>query len=508
MWTFPTGVLEAHHQAPPIVNEGTMFVTASAQVIALDAKTGDLRWRYTRELPADLRTPHLTNRGVGLYDDKVYVGTLDAHVVALDATSGEVVWDRAVEDYRLTYFITMAPLVADGKVMVGMSGGEYGIRGFVTALDARTGDEVWKRYTIPAPGEPGSDTWEGDAWRTGGGPVWMTGTYDPELNLTYWGVGNGGPWVGEARPGDNLYTNSAIALDVDTGELRGHHQYHWNGSWDWDESNSPLLIDVQRGGRTIPAIVHPAQNGYLWLIERHADHLSFIAAEPYVYQNVFTSLDPRTGRPTYDPAGVPGIGKWALFCPSYSGARNWPPEAYNPELQLLYVPANENVCTSGEGRVIEYAPGKDYVGADFERVIRDGADHIGELQAWNIDSGNEVWSLEFASGNGGSVLTTGGDLVFFGGAGGGTFQAVDGRSGELLGKSKPPPAALACRRRTRSMACNTSPSSPAPSPCRRGSAASANYTTRSTRTASSWYSRSTVSVRFDRRLALSNQGRG
>ena len=173
---------------------------------------------------------HPTNRGVGLYGDKVFVTTVDAYLVALDAVTGQVVWETAVEDFRSGYYMTLAPLVVRGKVMVGVSGGEFGIRGFVQAFDAETGESVWKTYTIPAPGEPGNDTWPGDSWRTGGAPVWITGSYDPDLNLTYWGTGNPGPWIGEARPGDNLYANSVIAIDADTGELRAHHQYHWNGS--------------------------------------------------------------------------------------------------------------------------------------------------------------------------------------------------------------------------------------------------------------------------------------
>lgn len=429
VWVFRTGVTGEHHQAPPVVNEGTMFVTTSAQVIALDAENGDLLWRYVRELPQDLRRPHPTNRGVGLYHDKVYVGTLDAHVVALDATSGEVAWDRAVEDYRLGYYITMAPLVVDGKVMVGSSGGEQGIRGFVTALDARTGDEVWKSYTVPALGEPGNDTWPGDSWQTGGAPVWLTGTYDPTLNLTYWGTGNPSPWMGDARPGDNLYTNSTIALDVETGSLRGFHQYHWNGSWDWDEATAPLIVDIERGGRTIPALAHAGRNGYLWLLERHADRISFVDGQPYVDQNVFTSLDPNTGRPTYDPDHVPGIGKRVQFCPSLAGAKNWPPEAYSPQTGLLYTPANQNKCSVMEGREVDYVPGQDFTGADFESFIRDGADHVGELQAWDLNSGEKVWTHELESGTNGSVLATGGGLVFLGG---GDFQAFNALSGKLL----------------------------------------------------------------------------
>ena len=247
------------------------------------------------------------NRGVALYGDKVYLGTADAHVVALDAVTGALAWEQPVADPSAGYYITMAPLTVAGKVMVGVSGGGYGIRGFVTALDAETGREVWKTHTVPAPGEPGSDTWPGDTWRRGGAPVWITGTYDPVLNQTYWGTGNPGPWMGDARPGDNLHTNSVLALDAETGEIEGYHQYHHNGSWDWDEADPPLVLDIERNGRTIPALVHPARNGYLWLLERSAAGIGFVDAVPYVQQNVFTAIRSRApgARPT-TPIASPG----------------------------------------------------------------------------------------------------------------------------------------------------------------------------------------------------------
>ena len=330
VWSLSTGVTEGH-EAPPMVNDGMMFIaTPQNQVMAVDARTGELRWRYRRRPPPGLQQLHPTSRGVGLWDDKVYLATTDAFVVALDAVSGDIVWEQAVEDYRTGYYMTMAPLVVDGKVMVGVSGGERGIRGFVTALDADTGTEVWKTYTIPGPGEPGNDSWPGDSWRTGGAPVWVTGTFDPDLNLTYWGTGNPGPWIGDARPGDNLYTNSVIALDADTGELKGHHQYHWNGSWDWDEIDAPLLIDVTREGRTTKALVHPGRNGYLWILGREPDAITFLDAEPYVYQDVFRRLDPETGRPEYDPERRPGNGRRVQFCPSLWGGKDWPPARSAP----------------------------------------------------------------------------------------------------------------------------------------------------------------------------------
>ena len=428
-WIFPTDGNDGDPQAPPIVNGRMMFVTTAEQVIALHAETGALLWRYVHPLPADVRRPHATNRGVALYGDRVYVGTLDARVVALEAATGRVVWKRAIADYRRTYYITMAPLVVNGMVMVGTSGGEHGVRGFVTALDAGNGDELWRRYTVPAPGEPGSETWTGDSWRTGGGPVWMTGTYDPVLDVTYWGVGNGGPWTGDARPGDNLYTNSTIALDAATGELLDHHQYHWNGSWDWDEANAPLLVDIERGGRTIPALVHPGRNGYLWLLDRSDGGMRFLEAQPFVHQNVFTSVDPFTGRPEYDSARRPGIGKRVEFCPSFSGGRNWRPEAFSPQTGLLYVPAINNLCSTMEGRAVEYEAGRPFVGASVDVFKRDGAEHEGELQAWNLDTGERVWTHELPTRLD-SVLATAGKLVFA--DSGGILRAFDALSGELL----------------------------------------------------------------------------
>ena len=428
-WIFPTDANDGQPQSPPIVNGQMMFVTTAEQVIALHAATGALLWRYTHPLPSDVRRPHATNRGVALYDDMVYVGTLDARVVALKAATGRVVWNRAIADYRSTYYITMAPLVVNGMVMVGTSGGEHGIRGFVTALDAMNGDERWRRHTIPATGDPGSETWQGDSWQTGGGPVWMTGTFDPALNITYWGVGNGGPWTGDARPGDNLYTNSTIALDADTGQLLDYFQYHWNGSWDWDEANAPLLVHIERDGQRIPALVHPGRNGYLWLLDRSGGSMRFLEAQPFVHQNVFKRVDPLSGRPEYDAERVPRIAQRVEFCPSFSGGRNWRPEALSLLTGLLYIPAANNLCSSMEGRVVTYRRGRPFVGASVEVFKRDGADHVGELQAWNLDTVQPVWKIYFPT-RVGSVLATAGGLVFA--DSGGVLFGFDAVSGRLL----------------------------------------------------------------------------
>ncbi len=432
VWTLSTGVREGH-QAPPIVNDGTMYVvTPGDRVYAIDAASGDILWVYNHAVPYDMMQLHPTSRGVALYGDKVYVATIDAVLVALDAATGNVVWQSKVEDYRHGYYMTLAPLAAKGKILVGVSGGELGIRGFVAAFDAETGKPIWKTYTVPAPGEPGNESWQGDTWKTGGAPVWVTGTYDPAQNLTYWGTGNGGPWTGDARPGDSLYANSVLALDLDTGRLEGYHQYHWNGSWDWDEVDAPLLVDIQRDGRTIPALIHPGRDGYLWWLERKAHGIAFIDAKPFVKQNVFTSIDPQTGRPSYDMARKPRIGYKASFCPSIWGGKDWPPAAFSPQTRLLYVPANENLCSRIEGEAVEYQPGKGYTGETSEFYIAEGADHIGELQAWNVDTGERAWTQTFPVHDWGPVLATAGGLVFQGGTQDRYFRAFDARTGKRL----------------------------------------------------------------------------
>ena len=439
VWSYSTGQLEGH-QAPPIVNNGVMFIsTPRNQVLALNAKTGQQIWRYQREFAEDVNHPHPTNRGVALYRDKVYLATMDAFVVCLDARTGKLVWETKLAENKANYYFTLAPLIAKGKVMVGSSGAEYGIRGFVAAVDAETGKEVWRTHTVPAPGEPGSDTWQGDHWKSGGGSVWVTGNYDPKLGLAYFGTGNPGPWPADAHPGDNLYTTSVIALDVETGKIRGHHQYHWNDNWDWDEVSTPLLFDVKRNGRTFPALVHPGRNGYLWLLERKQDSIGFIDAKPFVKQEVFTAIDPKTGRPSYNMDKRLLVGKEVTFCPSHWGGKDWPPAAYNPKTNLLYIPAHENLCVTlaGEAKIAPYQPGKRYVGTDASKTRlfpREGAKYIGEVQAWDMNTGKKVWSYPYPDMdiNWGPVLTTAGGLVFTAGSQDRKFRALDGRTGKLL----------------------------------------------------------------------------
>jgi alcohol dehydrogenase (cytochrome c) len=434
VWVFATGVTSGH-EAPPVVNNGVMFVSTPAnQVIALDAKSGRQLWRYRRPVLEDGIVLHRTNRGVALYGDKVFVATSEAVLVALDAKTGRELWSTHIANNQHGYYMSLAPLVADGKVMIGASGGELGIRGFVAAYDADTGKEIWKAYTIPAPGEPGSETWpSGDQWKTGGAPVWVTANYDPETRLSFWGTGNGGPWMGDQRPGDNLYTASTIAVDVTSGRIRGHHQYHPNDSWDWDEVSPPLLIDYRRDGRTIKGLIDVARDGYLWFLERTDGPIRFVQGMPYVKQNVFRSLDPKTGRPDVDPARKPGTGTKAEFCPSHWGGKNWPPIAFNPRTRMIYIPANENLCAEITGTKIEYSAGGRFIGATTTMHVAPGADHIGEVQAWNVDTGARVWTHRYTdSPNWGSMMTTAGGLVFTGGTNDRKLHAFDASNGKLL----------------------------------------------------------------------------
>ena len=425
-------------QAQPLVYNGVMYVTNAKATVAIDVASGRQIWKTPVDwLPETPRVVccGVSNKGAAIFDGKIYRTTLDAFVVALDAKTGKEAWTTKVEDYKKGYYMSLAPLVVDGKVLLGASGGELGVRGFLAAFDADTGKELWKTYTVPAPGEPGSETWPagGDHYKRGGASIWITGTYDPETNLTFWGTGNGGPWFGDQRPGDNLYTSSVVAFDATSGAIKGHFQYHPNDSWDWDEVSPPLVLDYQRGGRTVKGLVNVARDGYLWQLERTNDKINFIAGQPYVRQNVFKGLDPKTGRPDIDEARKPGTNKTAEFCPSLWGGKDWPPVAYSPQTRLLYIPANDNLCTELTGEAPKYVQGERFMGVakNVMKMVA-GADHIGELQAWDLDSGKKVWTTNLPSFNWGAVLATGGGLLFAGGTNDRKFRAFDAKTGKIL----------------------------------------------------------------------------
>jgi alcohol dehydrogenase (cytochrome c) len=435
VWVFGTGAVNAH-EATPLVNNGVMFVSAPGnQVIAIDAVKGTILWRYRRPLPEGAIVMHPVTRGVALYQDKVFFASNAGVLVALDAKTGEEIWTTEVEDNKKAYYLTAAPLIADGKVVIGVSGGEWGIRGFVAAYDPETGKQAWRTFTIPAPGEPGSETWpKGDQWKNGGGPTWVTGNYDQNTNLIYWGVGNGGPWMGDMRPGDNLYLASTLALHASTGKIVGHFQYDPNESFDWDEVSPPLLIDYQRNGRTITGLVNFARDGYVFFLERTTGRINFVEAKPYVYQNVFKGVDPKTGRIEYNLDHKPTTNKVTEICPLWVGAKNWQPAAFSPRTRLVYVPTSANLCSrlaAGPGPM--YRQGMTYTGGRNTVFIAPGADHVGELQAWNVDTGQKAWAHNFThSSNWGGVLATAGGVIFSGGTADRLFRAYDAATGQVL----------------------------------------------------------------------------
>jgi len=436
-WSLNTDLLGAH-ETTAIVNRGRMFITTPQNnVIALDAKTGTQLWRYAKKYPEGLFQLHPTNRGVALYGDYLYMATTDCALVALDAASGKEVWTAPIDDYKTGCYSTLAPLAVHGKIIVGYSGGEFGVRGSVNAFDALTGKRLWKTYTVPGPDEPGGDSWKGEAYKRGGGSTWITGVYDLATNTIYWGTGNPGPWVADERPGDNLYTNSTLALDADTGKIKSYHQYTPHDSWDWDEVSAPLLIDTAIDGRPTKTATHAGRNGYLWILDR--DRLKFLRAFPFSNNNVFTSIDPKTGRPTVDESKRPGARQGAAFCPSIGGAKNWPPEAWSPQTRLLYIPANNNICGFlPRGKVPEPESNGFYVGYETESIfgsIRTAAgasDHLGELQAWDLNSGKRVWQHNFKTVLYAPLLVTGADILFAAGTPDRLFRAFDARNGKPL----------------------------------------------------------------------------
>jgi len=436
-WSVSTDLLGAH-ETTPIVNHGRMFVTTPQNnVIALDAKTGTQLWRYVRKYPDGLFQLHPTNRGVALYGNNVYMATTDCALVALDAATGKEIWTAQLDDYKTGCYSTLAPLAVRGKIIVGYSGGELGVRGSVSAFDALTGKRIWKTYTVPAPNEPGGNTWNGESYKRGGGSTWVTGVYDPTSNTTYWGTGNPGPWVADDRSGDNLYTDSTIALDADTGKLKSYHQYTPHDSWDWDEVSAPLLIDTEVDGKLTKTATHAGRNGYLWILDR--DRLEFLHAFPFANNNVFTSVDPKTGRPTVDESKRPGAHQGAEFCPSIGGGKDWPPEAWSPRTKLLYIPANDNICAYlPKGQVPDQDSKGFYVGYEVNDIfgsVRTGpgaSDHLGELQAWDLNTGKRVWQHNFKTILWAPLLVTGGDILFVGGTPDRLFRAFDARSGDQL----------------------------------------------------------------------------
>ena len=453
-WSFSFGGEKQRGQeAQPVVYKGRIFVTASySRLFAVDARTGQELWEYNHRLPDGiLPCCDVINRGAALYGDLVIFGTLDAKIVALSQETGKVVWKAKVDDYKAGYSMTAAPIIVKGKVITGVSGGEFGVTGRVEARDALTGKMAWMRPVVEGnmgyiwkdgvkeengiSGVRGA-TWPGDMWKTGGSATWLGGTYDAEVDLLFFGTGNPAPWNAHMRPGDNLYSSSTVAINPDTGKLVWHYQSTPNEAWDFDGVNEFVSFDLKKDGKVIKAGAKADRNGFFYVINRTNGKL--ISANPFVTrQDWATGVNLETGRPIEtangrpgDPAKADGKKGEAVFAvPSFLGGKNWMPMAYNPNTDLFYVPSNEwgmdlwNEPTT-------YKKGAAYMGAGFT-IKPLYEDYIGALRAIDPKTGKWAWEYKNNAPLWGGVLTTGGNLVFFG-TPEGYLNALDAKTGKLL----------------------------------------------------------------------------
>ncbi|MCS6925027.1 MAG: PQQ-dependent dehydrogenase, methanol/ethanol family [Candidatus Binatia bacterium] len=433
-WMFQTGV-PGQLQAAPIIADGILYLTAPYNhLFALNAETGDPLWKYVHPLPDDLRIccgPG--NRGVAIADDKVFMATLDARLVALDRRTGAVVWNVEIDKYTDGYSATLAPLVVKDKIIVGIAGGEYGIRGYIDAYDIKTGERKWRRYTIPGEGEPGVETWAGDSWKNGGAPAWVTGVYDPDMDVLFWATGNPSPdWNGDNRAGDNLYSNSVLALNPENGEIKWYFQFTPHDVWDYDGNTGLFLIDIQRNNQTVKAVAQPNRNGFFYVLDRLSG--KYLYSTQYVDRlNWAKSID-ESGRPVVDPKYVPMPGGNPEFiCPGNVGGQNGSyTAAYSPVTKLIYVPVIES-CGKMEKANAIFIQGIPFWGGGPGKMEGDDQSSYGHLSAIDPSTGAIKWRYVDEYPLVGGTLVTAGGLVFTGNQNGYAL-AFDDTTGELLWK--------------------------------------------------------------------------
>ena len=442
-WLFQAQSLEKF-EATPLVLDGVMYtVQAPNDIVALDAVSGRVFWMY-RYTPSPQARPCCgrVNRGVAILGETLFMATIDGHLVAVDAKAGRQIWNVAVVDARpeAGYAFTVAPLVVKDKVIIGTAGGDFGVRGFVAAFSARTGQEVWRFYTIPGPGEPGNETWAGNSWMHGGGGIWVTGSYDPDLNLTYWGIGNPGPdWNGDRRSGDNLYSDSVLALDADTGTLKWYFQFTPHDEFDYDSTQVPVLADMDWQGRARKVMLWANRNGFFYVLDRTTGQ--FLLGKPFVTVTWTSGLDDR-GRPQNVVRPTP---EGTRISPHVFGATNWQSPSYSPHTGLFYIPSLMDSYAIFARRPAEYVEGRPFTGAfptgpipglqggPINRQIPD--EGYGAIQAVDPKTGARRWEFKLTDLTLSGVLTTGSDLVFAGGREG-WFFALDARTGALLWKAQ------------------------------------------------------------------------
>ncbi len=414
-------------ETTPLVADGVMYISESpSNVTALDTRTGRTLWRYRRTLPRDLRLCcGQVNRGVALLDDLVFVGTVDAHLVALDSKSGVVRWDATVADYKTGHSITVAPLAVKDKIIVGIAGGEFGVRGFIDAYSAKTGERAWRFWTIPAPGEPGSETWAGESWKTGSATTWVTGAYDSESNTVFWGTGNPGPdWNGEVRLGDNLYSDSLVALDGDTGKLKWHFQFTPHDVHDWDATEVPVLAEAVVRGQKRKVVLFANRNGFYYVLDRASGQ--YLQGKAFIHQTWAKDLDD-SGRPVRLPNTFPSVEGTKVY-PSVPGATNWFSPSYSPQTNLFYVAAREEGSVYHMGEA-DYKAGALFHGGG-ERYVP-GEEGWGAIRALEPATGAMKWEYRLHSPPWAGVLSTAGGLVF-GGTNEGMLFALDATAGKQL----------------------------------------------------------------------------
>jgi alcohol dehydrogenase (cytochrome c) len=426
-WAFQSSEL-GQFETTPLVIDGVLYGTGqNNRAFALDARTGRAIWRYQRRLPDKLQPCcGMVNRGFAALGDHLFMATLDAHVVSLDMKTGNVIWDIEAADYHQAYVFTVAPLVVKDKIIVGVAGGEYGVRGFIDAYYADTGKRAWRFYTVPGIGEPGHETWAGDSWKTGGAPAWITGSYDPELNLIFWPTGNPSPSnSGVDRSGDNLYSNSMLALDADTGKLKWHFQFTPHDLHDYDSTQIPVLLDAPWQGQPRKLLLHANRNGFLYVLDR--TNGKFLSAKPFFTRITWAKEIGSDGRPVLVPGNEP-TEQGTRTCPGALGATNWFSPSYSPQTGLLYVAAAEE-CDVFTNAPQKYHEGHDFLGSVY--VPASGEKAWGALRAFDPFTGEKKWEFKYFSPPNGGCLSTSGGVVFAGDSDG-NFGAFDARSGKDL----------------------------------------------------------------------------
>ena len=422
-WTFQSGVLGKWEATPLVVGDVVYTSGPDNHVWAIDARTGRSIWHYARSLPPGIKPCcGRVNRGLAAYHDKLLMISLDAHLVALDRTTGGVIYDVTVDDFRKGYTGTAAPLVVKDKVIVGIAGAEFGVRGFLDAYDADTGKRTWRFWTVPERGQPGSETWAGRSWEHGGGPTWITGSYDRELNLVYWGTGNPSPlYSGDGRQGDNLFTNCLIALDADTGTLRWHFQFTPHDLHDWDSNHVPILAELPIGGALRKVVMIANRNGFFYTLDRTNGAL--LMSRAFVTQT-WAKIGP-DGRPVALSGGEPSV-TGTTTCPDLFGATNFMSPSFDPDARLFFVTARE-ACGIYFSREQAFVEGERYEGGRMQRT----GESYGAVRAIDPLTGERKWEAKTERPALAGVLSTASGLVFSGDMDGNVF-ALDARTGERL----------------------------------------------------------------------------